>query len=657
MEAPDIVRSFSLGRGVFFVRMREMKTVQEIRDKFLAFFESRDHIVVAASSLIPDDPSALFTSAGMQQFKPYYTGELDASKDIHGVLGRPIGGNAVVSVQPCMRTSDIDEVGDESHLTLFEMLGNFAFQGAYFKQEAMEFAWRFMTEEAGIPAERLAVTFFAGDEDVPQDADSRQIWKDIGISDDRIYACGREDNFWGPTGKEGPCGPTVEIHYDMYPDRDGQPNDGTNRWLEIWNLVFNEYYMDTEGKLTPLSAKGVDTGMGLERLAMVLFGTHDVFGTPLFEDQLLWLLDWAPDAPKESKGAIRHQGLGRALQAAEESGHAQFARSVRIIADHVRASVMLVSAGVLPSNSERGYILRRLIRRAKLHAHLLKLPDIWIDELTKRVLIVYADAYRDLLLPESDVLAVLHAEIKKFDVSLAKGLKQFEKLAEEHKSKGDALNGEELFRLFETFGFPIELSAELAEREGATIDLADYERVQAEHREKSKAGQERKFGGHGLILDTGELKAANEEEVQKVTREHTATHMLQAALRRVLGSEIEQAGSDITADRLRFDFTFPRKVTQDELAEIEALVNKKIQEDLPIERNEMSFADAKKSGALAFARGAYPEKVFVYSIPGFSKEVCGGPHVTHTGKVGTFKIVKEKASAAGIRRIRAIVEP
>ena len=248
-----------------------MKTVQEIRDKFLAFFEARHHVVAEASSLIPDDPSVLFTTAGMQQFKPYYTGELDATKDIHGSLGAPLGANAVASVQPCIRTVDIDEVGDESHLTLFEMLGNFAFQGAYFKQEAMEYAWRFITEEAGIPKERLAVTVFEGDSDIPEDEESRKIWLDMGVPEDRIFGCGREDNFWGPTGKEGPCGPTVEIHYDLEPGaEEGIPNDDSDRWLEVWNVVFNEYYMDSEGKLTPLSAKGVDTGMGIERLAMVL---------------------------------------------------------------------------------------------------------------------------------------------------------------------------------------------------------------------------------------------------------------------------------------------------------------------------------------------------------------------------------------------------
>ena len=634
-----------------------MQNVQEIRDRFLKYFETRQHAVVSASSLIPDDPSVLFTTAGMQQFKPYYTGELDATKDIHGSLGSPLGSNAVASVQPCIRTVDIDEVGDASHLTLFEMLGNFAFQGSYFKREAMEYAWRFITEEAGLLPERLAVTVFEGDNTIPEDEESRQIWKDLGVPEDRIFGCGRDDNFWGPTGKEGPCGPTVEIHYDLDPDAEGIPNDDSERWLEIWNVVFNEYFMDTEGALTPLSAKGVDTGMGLERLAMAIFDTNDVFGTPLFEPQIRWMLEHAPHAPESVKEQIRHQGVSSVLGDLLDSSEESLVRSVRIIADHLRAAVMLISAGVLPSNTERGYILRRLIRRARLHAYLLELPDGWPTELVSLTRGIYEEAYANLLRPEEEIQEVISKEIEKFDQTLERGLKQFEKVARRHKETGDALNGEELFRLFETYGFPVELSGELAAREGAEIDLADFERVQEQHRETSRAGQERKFGGHGLILDTGELKAANEEEVKKVTREHTATHMLQAALREVLGPEVQQSGSDITAERLRFDFTFPRKLTDEERKQVEDLVNQKVQEDLPVEREEMPFVEAKRSGALAFARGAYPETVSVYSIPGFSKEVCGGPHVQRTGEVGKFIIKKEQASAAGIRRIRAIVEP
>jgi len=636
-----------------------MRTVQEIRERFVKFFEERGHVAVPASSLIPDDPSVLFTTAGMQQFKSYYTGQFNAERDIHGSLGQPIGSNMVVSIQPCVRTSDIDEVGDESHLTLFEMLGNFSFQGAYFKREAIAYAWQFMTEAMDIPPDRLAVTIFSGDKeaDIPEDEESRKIWLELGIQKDRIFACGREDNFWGPTGKEGPCGPTVEIHYDLDPDKKGQPNDDSGRFLEVWNVVFNEYYMDPEGVLAPLTAKGVDTGMGLERLALVLFGTPDVFGTPLFDQQVLWMLDYSTKAPKESRGAIRHQGVGHALQAAEAAGHERFARSVRIIADHMRGAAMLASAGVRPSNTERGYILRRIIRRAALHAHLLELPEEWPEALLDRVLAVYAEAYASLLVPREEILAVLNDEIAKFDQTRARGLREFEKLATAHAESATAFTGQEMFRLFETYGFPLELSQELAAGREVEVDMADLARVREAHRDKSRAGQERKFGGHGLILNTGELKAANEEEVKKVTREHTATHMLQAALRQVLGGSVQQAGSDITAERLRFDFTFERKITEKELKKVEDLVNQKIGEDLPMERHEMSFSEAKTQGALAFARGAYPETVSVYSIPGFSREVCGGPHVTHTGEVGTFRILKEQSVAQGIRRIRAVVEP
>lgn len=633
-----------------------MKTVQDIRDRFVKFFEERGHVFVPASSLIPDDPSVLLTTAGMQQFKPYYTGNLDATKDIHAVLGRPLGSNAAVSIQPCVRTPDIEEVGDESHLTMFEMLGNFAFRGEYFKREAIEYAWLFLTKDMQIPKDRLAVTVFAGDDDVPMDKESEQIWLDVGVPKERIFACDRSDNFWGPTGKEGPCGPTVEIHYDGEPGAEGIPNDDSGRYLEIWNIVFNEYYQDVEKKLTLLSAKGVDTGMGLERLAMVFFDTPDVFGTSLFSDSILWMLAQGSPVSDAMRDALKHGQAGQALAEASAGGEEKLVRSVRIIADHMRAAVMLISAGVIPSNSERGYILRRLIRRAKLHAHLLRLPESWIRELVTRAVAVYAVAYKETLRPTEEIIEGIGAEVAKFEKSLDKGLQQFTRLATRHKEEGGKLTGEELFKLFETYGFPIELSGELAEREGATIDLADFVRVQDEHRKVSRAGQERKFGGHGLILDTGELKAATEEEVKIVTRAHTATHMLQAALREVLGSEVQQAGSDITAERLRFDFTFPRKVTAEELQQVEALINAKIQEDLPMERTEMPYSDAISEGALAFARGAYPETVSVYAIPGFSKEVCGGPHVARTGEVGTFTIRKEKASAAGIRRIRATVE-
>jgi alanyl-tRNA synthetase len=640
-----------------------MRDIDELRERFLAFFREEGHVIVPPSSLVPDDPSVLLTTAGMQQFKPYYTGERDPFKDIHGTLGKPLGSARVASVQPCVRTSDIDDVGDATHLTFFEMCGNFSFQGAYFKREAMSLAWRFLTETIGIPPRRFAVTVFEGDRVVPEDTESRALWREIGIPDERIYAFGRSDNFWGPTGKEGPCGPTTEIHYDrtMVPCERGEecgPNCPCGRYLELWNLVFNEYYLDGEGKLTKLSSRGVDTGMGLERLAIAVFDVPDVFATPFFEDALSWIIAQSPLFSQEAKDALEGHRVQRAIAIAESEGEAGLGtRGARIIADHLRASMFLIAEGILPSNLERGYILRRLIRRAVLYARLLTLPPQWVPELLERTVKRYGRAYPKVVEERARIEEVVFGEMEKFEKGLSRGLREFDRLVEERRKSHEPIVGEDLFFLFETYGFPVELSAELASAEGVAVDMSDLEEVRKRHREKSRAGATKKFGGHGLILDTGEIRAGTEEEVAKVTRLHTATHLLQAALRVVLGPTVEQRGSDITPERLRFDFSFPRKVSEEELRRVEEIVNEKIREDLPVTREEMPFEEAVASGALAFARGTYPKIVSVYRVGDFSQEVCGGPHVRHTAEVGAFRIVKEEASAAGVRRIRAVVTP
>lgn len=576
-------------------------TSNEIRQKFLEFFEKKGHTIVPSSSLIPTDPSVLFTTAGMQQFKPYFLGEKN-----------PWGQN-VASCQKCIRTSDIDEVGDETHLTFFEMLGNFSF-GGYWKREAIKMAWEFLTTNCQLPTPNLFVTVFGGDAEIPADEESYRIWRDeIGIQEELIKRCGREDNFWGPTGEEGPCGPTTEIHVNN---------------TEIWNIVFNEYYCDKDKQLIPLKQRGIDTGMGLERLAMVLQGKSSVFETDLF---------W-PIIEEVTKNSPKPYTLNP--------------KPYRIIADHTKAAVFLASEGILPSNLERGYVLRRLLRRVIRFGKLLELPEDFLVNSSKAVINIYKDTYSELFSRQAEIITVIQNEREKFEKTLAQGMKQFDKIA----AKED-ISGLDAFHLYDTYGFPLELTEELAKERGLKVDKEGFQKAFAEHQKVSAAGQVRKFGGHGLILDTGEIKAANEEEIKKVTRLHTATHMLQAALRQILGKEVHQAGSDITAERLRFDFTFPRKLTKEELIEVEKLVQQKVDENLRVEMREMLFQEAQAMGALTVQGVRYPEKVKVYSINGFSKEVCGGPHVERTGEVGRFRILKEESVAAGIRRIRAVVEP
>lgn len=606
-------------------------TSNEIRQKFLKFFEKKEHTLVPSSPLIPTDPSVLFTTAGMQQFKDYYTGKLDPETTVHPGVGGPVGKN-VASIQKCLRTSDIDEVGDERHLTFFEMLGNFSF-GGYWKKEAIRYAWEFL--EGILPEKiknqksknknksqnpKLLITVFGGDAEVPPDEESYKIWRDeIGIPEELIEKRGREDNFWGPTGAEGPCGPTTEIHLN-----------GT----EIWNLVFNEYYCGSDKTLTQLKQRGVDTGMGLERLAMVLQDKQTVFETDLFGPLM---------AEINAQLKMQNATLQSKVQHPE--------RIQRIIADHTKAAVFLASEGIFPSNAERGYVLRKLLRRAIRYGKLLDMPSLFLLPLAQKVIEIYQAAYPELQNKQPDILTIIEKEEEKFEKTIAQGLKEFEKIA----TKGE-ISGENAFYLYESYGFPWELTEELAKERGIEISRREFEGAFQKHKEISRAGRERKFGGHGLILDTGELKAATEEEVGKVTRLHTATHLLQAALRRVLGPEVRQAGSDITAERTRFDFTFPRKLTPQELKKVEELVQEKIDEDLPVVMREMSFEQAVKEGALTVAGAHYPSQVKVYSVNNFSKEVCGGPHVEHTGQVGKFHILKEEAVGAGVRRVRATVE-
>ena len=582
----------------------------EIRELFLDFFGKRGHKVVSSSSLIPDDPSVLLTTAGMQQFKKYFTGELDAKKDFVLDDGTPAVGT--VSVQKCFRTSDIEEVGDESHLTFFEMLGHFSF-GGYFKKETINWTFQLLTEVFRINSERITARVFEGDEIVPFDQESFNAWSEL-IPEEKIQRGQRGDNFWGPVGNEGPCGACNEVYVDG---------------VEVATLVFIEYHKDREGSFKLLGQKGVDVGWGFERLTTILNGKKSVFETDIFEK-------------------ISEKVIFFAIKADE--------RVRRILMDHLRASIFLIADGVRPSNKGAGYILRRLIRRIlaysikyDIHADLFPL---FVDVLKER----FKDFYQEFKETKL-ILSVLEEEKIKFQSVIAKGIKELEKY--------DDISGKDSFFLYESFGLPFEIIKELAPRD-AVKDLVrgDFDKEFERHQEISRAGAEKKFGGHGLLLDTGEIKAGDEKEIKKVTRLHTATHLLFAALRKILGSDIKQMGSDINVERARFDFTASRKLTADELRQIEEIVNRWIKDDLSVDFKEMLKEDAEKIGAVAGFKHKYPDIVKVYFIGGVppspqqavSVEFCGGPHVSRTSEIDSFRITKEESVAAGIRRIRIIVD-
>jgi len=584
-------------------------TASRLRQEFLNFFEKKGHKIIPSSSLLPTDSSVLFTTAGMQQFKPYYLGEKS-----------PFGSN-VASCQKCFRTSDIEEVGETPrHLTFFEMLGNFSF-GGYFKKEAIELAYELLNSKFKIPNSKLIVTVFGGDAEVPRDEESVKIWEKLGFSKkkDNLRFAGREDNFWGPTGEEGPCGPTTEIYF--------VPSGNLEQGIEIWNLVFNEYYQDKNKKLSPLKQKGIDTGMGLERLAMVVQGKSNVFETDLFLPIIQEL---------NSKFKIQNSKLRE--------------RSERIIADHIKGSVFLISEEILPSNIERGYVLRRILRRAIKYGKLLNCPKNFLLPLAQKVIEIYQDVYPELKSKETDILTVIQNEEEKFAKTLEQGLKEFEKMFKEGKFEITSASGIAAFDLYQSYGFPLEMTQEMVKEKGGILKVEEFEKAFNQHQEISRAGVEKKFGGIGIE------KVKSQESKVKSIRLHTATHLLQAALRQILGNHVKQMGSDITPQRLRFDFSHPAKMTEEEIKKVENLVNQKIQENLEVKKEEMLYEKAIKSGALAFFKEKYPARITVYSINNFSKEICAGPHVQRTLELGYFKIIKEESSGAGIRRIRAILE-
>ena len=584
-----------------------MKAI-EIRNKYLNFFKNHGHKVIPSAPLIPEnDPSVLFTTAGMQPLVPYLLGEKHPE------------GTRLTDFQKCLRTNDIDEVGDNRHLTYFEMLGNWSL-GDYFKEESVAMSYEFLTKELGIPAEKLSVTCFAGDEDAPRDTLTAECWKKAGIPDERIYFYGKDDNWW-IAGEEGPCGPDTEMFYDTGKEPcsdDCQPSCDCGKYVEIWNNVFMEYYKSKDGTYSKLKQHNVDTGLGLERMAMLLQGKQTPFDTELFVPVMEKLAELAKADSIESR---------------------------RIVAEHLRASMMIICDGGRPSNVDRGYVLRKLIRRMSRHLNKLQIDLNELAGLIDLNIDILKDMYPDLEKNRDTIKQVIIEEKDKFMKTLAHGEKEFNKAAQRAKQENkNVIDGQTIFKLYETYGFPPEITADLAGEQGFKIDLTEFDRLFKEHQEKSRIGSEQKFKG-GLA-----------EQNEITTAYHTATHLLNAALKVVISKDIHQKGSNITSDRMRFDFSCDHKLTDEEKQKVEDLINEWIKQDLPVKVETMKKEDAVKSGAECMFIEKYPDEVTVYTIGDVSKEICGGPHVKHTGELGHFKIKKEEASSAGVRRIKAILE-
>lgn len=589
--------------------MKKLDTKQ-LRQQYLKFFEERGHKVIPSASLIPDnDPTVLFTTAGMHPLVPYLMGAKHPE------------GKRLTDVQKCVRTGDIDSVGDATHCTFFEMLGNWSL-GDYFKKESITYSYDFLTKVLGIPVEKLAVSVFAGDKDAPRDEFAASTWAELGIIKDHIYYLPKENNWWGPAGMTGPCGPDTEIFVITRPDPCGpdcSPACDCGRFVEIWNNVFMEYDKQADGSFAPLKQKNVDTGMGLERTVAMLNGFATVYETDVFKPVI--------DLVKEKSG----------------KGD-DMIRPMRIIADHIRTATFMLGdeKGVTPSNVDQGYILRRLIRRSVRFARMLEMDNSVLIDISKKYIEIYGEFYPELVSNADKIVTELEKEIERFNKTLETGLKEFEKLL--HYIQNNRISGKAAFRLYDTFGFPIEMTVELAADNGVTVDEEGFERAFKEHQEKSHAGAEQKFKG-GLADNT-----------IATSRLHTATHLLNAALKKVLNdNKIQQKGSNITAERLRFDFNFDRPLTPDEIKAVEAEVNKAIERKIDVICEEMPLAKAREKGAVGVFGDRYDSVVKVYTIGDVSMEICGGPHANNTSELGKFSIIKEQSSSAGVRRIKAVI--
>ncbi|MFH1053088.1 MAG: alanine--tRNA ligase [Candidatus Woesearchaeota archaeon] len=585
-----------------------------LKKKYIEFFKSKNHVEIQNSPLIPEhDPTVLFTTAGMHPLVPFLLGQKHPQ------------GKRLVNVQRCIRTQDIDEVGDETHTTFFEMLGNWSL-GDYFKEDAIKWSYEFLTSKKwlGLDPERLAITCFKGDKDAPKDNEAADVWRSLGIPDKRIAFLSKSENWWGPAGATGPCGPDTEMFYWKLNDKPApkafDPDD--KNWVEIWNDVFMQYNKIQEGKFEPLKQKNVDTGLGVERVAMVMQGKKDIFEIEVLRP----IIDKVEELSK-----IRYDKKN--------------SKSFRIIADHIKAATFILGdeRSVPPSNVDQGYILRRYIRRCLRHLRLIGVDVQSMDttvELAKVVIQIYKHDYPILIEKDQIIYEELKREEDKFQKTLDKGLKEFEKMVD----KDNRITAREAFLLFQSYGFPIEMIEELAKEKKVPIDIKGFEKEFKKHQELSRIGAEKRFKG-GL------------SEASEVTaRLHTATHLLNEALRRIISKDISQKGSNITPERLRFDFNFDRKLTDEEIKKVEDEVNKVIKKGLEVKKEEMLTEEAFKKGAHGEFGAKYPPKVFVYSVGDYSKEICMGPHVKNTKELGHFKIKKEESSAAGVRRIKAVLE-
>jgi len=584
---------------------------QQMRDTYVNFFKERGHVQISSAPLVPEnDPTVLFTTAGMHPLVPYLLGQKHPA------------GKRLTDFQKCVRTGDIDEVGDASHLTFFEMLGNWSL-GDYFKKESIAWSYELLTKVLGIDPDHLAVTCFAGEGDIPRDEETASLWRSHGLRDDQIFFYGREDNWWGPAGITGPCGSDTEIFYDDGRAKCGPscgPSCHCGKYTEIWNNVFMQYNKQADGSFVPLAQKNVDTGMGLERILRILNGVETVYDTSLFT------------------GII---GKIEELTGKKYGDDPEDIKAFRIVADHIRAATFILGDGVVPAKIGQGYILRRLIRRASRYLSKLGVDDVCMKSIAEVVVKEYSAAYPELERNKETIYSGLTAEEEKFHHTLSKGLRRFNEMLAE--SQDETLDGAAVFRLYDTFGFPIELTSELAKEAGRKVDMVDFEARFKAHQDNSRLGADEHFKG-GL--------ADHSEETTKL---HTATHLLNAALRKIVSPDIQQKGSNITAERLRFDFNLDRKVTPEELKEVERFVNDAIKAEIPVVCEEMTYQEAKDRGAIGVFTDRYGEMVKVFTIGDGSSEICGGPHVENTRELQGFKIKKEESSAAGVRRIKAVV--
>ena len=594
-------------------------TADDLKQKYIDFFVSKGHTAISGSSLIPqNDPTVLFTTAGMHPLVPYLLGEPHP------------GGHRLTNCQKCIRTGDIDEVGDVSHLTFFEMLGNWSL-GDYFKEEAIEWSFEFLTgrEYLGFSPDQLSVTVFEGNENVPRDDESVRIWEGLGIPVSRIYALPMEDNWWGPAGQTGPCGPDTEMFVDTGKEACGtecRPGCRCGKYFEIWNDVFMQYDKRADGSYVKLARHNVDTGMGVERTIAMLQGKASVFETELFAPLMQRIAEMSgSDAPASKK----------------------YGQAFRVIADHMRSAVFIIGdeQGVLPGNLGQGYVLRRLIRRAVRFAKKLELPVGFSRQLAETVVDSYRKDYPELEKRQTHICNELAAEEERFEKTLSRGMAELNKVLDNMQKHGQTVvSGRVAFRLYDTCGFPLEFTEEICREQGLEIDRDGFDKAFEKHRSVSKQSADKAFKGG--LADHSEM----------TMRLHTATHLLHKALQQVLGDHVQQKGSNITPERLRFDFSHHEKMTPEQIAEVEQLVNEQIAKDLPISYETMTLEQARDAGATALFSGKYGEQVKVYRMGNFSLEVCGGPHVEKTGQLGRFKIKKEESSSAGVRRIRAVLQ-